>query len=235
MSHVPVPLQGTWCDPSVFVTMMFLNRIGLVMSDYEYERLLVMRWLCKYRMPNHGDYIEESFTFLKADKDDYITGKPKSIEHRVGMMVVSNKLISVSFLPDYTYNPYAENWFSNQNLYTSFFDESWIVAHSDNFDKIYKEVDKKIGIIIFDDHKMLAVVRQAVVRRGREMNHYALAGLLTKTAMVNLYVKNGDKQSLSESREMLRRHAHCVPYNKLILAVTNHLKEKHYNRLLLPF
>ena len=205
------------------------------MTDYEYERLSVMRWLSRYRMPNHNDYIAERFTFLKADKSDYLTGKPKRIEYRVGMMVVSDRLISVSFSPDYTYNPYAENWFSNQKLYTSFFDESWIVANNDNFDKVYEETDKKIGIMIFDDQNTLAVVRQAVVRRSREMDHHALAGLLTKPAMVDLYAKNGDKQSLNESKEMLRRHAHGVPYNNLILAITNHLKEKHYNRLPLPF
>ena len=205
------------------------------MSPYEYERLLVMRWMSRYRMQNHNDYISEQAVFLKTEKPDYLTGELKRVEYRAGMMVVASRLISISFASDYTYHPYAGNWFSNQSVYTSFFDESWIVATIDNFSKVYDETDKRIGVMIFDDSHNLAVVRHAVVRRNREMDHHALAGLLTKAAMIDLYAKHGHNQSITESKEMLRRHAQCVPYESLRSAVTEHLKTKHYNRLPLPF
>lgn len=205
------------------------------MDSYQRDRRIIRTWMKKNRMPNTSDYAVENFTFLKNAEYDYLLGDKRYFDHKAGFMVVADQLISVSFPSDYRYNPYVIDWFAAQTSFTSFFDESWIVATTENFDKVYEKTDKKIGIMIIDTNGCFAVVRQAVARRGRQMNHYALAGLLTKPAMVDLYEKNGDKQSLAQTKEMLRRHAQCVPYEKLRSAVTTHLKYKYHNRQPLPF
>lgn len=207
------------------------------MTDFEYERIAVCEWMKTHKMTHSSDYIAANFTFLKNMKYEYFNSPPKYVDYQTDLMIVTDHLISVNFSSNYQYNPFqgSGSYFSSQNVYSSFFDENWVIATNENFNEVYEKTDKKIGIMIIDTNRCLAVVRHPVVRRSRQMDHYALAGLLTKSVLVDLYAKNNDKQALSQSKEMLRRNAQCVPYNQLISTVISHLKIKQHNRQPLTF
>lgn len=205
--------------------------------SYDHERRAVRMWLTSNRMTCISDLILDDYVFFKESQPDYFTGEINNIRLKSDMLVLSEKIVSVMLSNSNNRwdDRYTRYWCSSAAEHLSFFDETWVCSNCANFDEIYSNADKRIGIMIFDEYQNLAIVRPAVTRRARNMDHYALAGLLTRAAMFELYAAANDPQPSNTNKKMLKRNAQTIPYDVLRNAVAAHLKRKYYNRLPLPF
>lgn len=174
-------------------------------------------WVDRIFSLSESDILINELGFYNRDKNSSIDRS-----YRADLVLANGRLVGFEIKSE---KDSLKRWEVQKVAYTNVFDEVWLCTHGKHLEKALSSTPKHIGIILVDNTKSIAIVREAKKNHGLN-NVYDLTGLLWREEIDELFkiynIPIKKRATKKEAREILAnvlslREARQFTLNKLKL------------------
>lgn len=176
---------------------MTMQRLEKSLSPIEIRELLKVWVNDKFELKANDILIDE-LGFFNKDK-----GSTVDNSYRADLVLANGRLVGFEIKSE---KDTLKRWEVQKTAYTNVFDEVWLCTHSKHLERALQITPNHIGVILVDNFRSLAVVRNSKNNHGMN-NVYDLTGLLWRNEineLASLYnIKIKSRATKREARDIL--------------------------------